>query len=168
MSSIQELVSIGEKIGLKGEALQKFVTEQQALAREVREKEREEREKEREAEKEKRECELKREEMRVEVELKRIEASKDVEAGSIKSEREEEEEFTQGRKLRGPKLASFDESKDDMDSYIHRFEQYAALQGWRSNTWAVYLAALLKGRALDVYARLPPEEATDYAVKEIQ
>jgi transposase InsO family protein len=170
MSSIQELVSIGEKIGLKGEPLQKFVTEQQALARDAREKEREERDKERQVEKEKRENDLRREELRNEVELKRLEAgkaSKAADAIQFKDESEEEEEATQWKtqlKLRGPKLASFDESRDDMDSFVHRFEQYAALQGWKRNTWAVYLAALLKGRALDVYARLPPDEATDYAV----
>jgi hypothetical protein len=50
-----------------------------------------------------------------------------------------------------------------MDSYIHRFEQYARVQGWTKDTWAVYLAALLKGKALDVYARLPPKEAQEYA-----
>jgi hypothetical protein len=49
-----------------------------------------------------------------------------------------------------------------MDSYIHRFEQYAKLEGWPENTWAIYLATLLKGKALDVYTRLPLEEAKNY------
>ena len=38
------------------------------------------------------------------------------------------------------------------------------MQGWKKDTWAVYLAALLKGKALDVYARLTPKEANDYDV----
>jgi len=67
----------------------------------------------------------------------------------------------QGPRIEGPKMASFDE-RDDMGSYIHRFERYAVLQGWRKRDWAVYLAALSKGKALDVYARLPPEHAQDY------
>jgi len=64
-------------------------------------------------------------------------------------------------KLRGPKLSPFDD-KHDIDSYIHRFEQYAKLEKWPENTWAIYLAALLKGKALDVYTRLPLDEAKNY------
>jgi hypothetical protein len=64
---------------------------------------------------------------------------------------------------KGPKLTAFDE-RDDIDSYIHRFEQYAKLEGWPEATWAIYLAALLKGKALDVYTRLPVEEAENYEV----
>jgi len=62
----------------------------------------------------------------------------------------------QGPRIKGPKMAPFDE-RGDMGSYIHRFERYAVLQGW-----AVYFAALFKGKALDVYVRLPPEHAQDY------
>ena len=67
----------------------------------------------------------------------------------------------QGPRIKGPKMAPFDE-RDDMGSYIHIFERNAVLQGWRKRDWAVYLAALLKGKALDVYARLPPVHAQDY------
>ena len=35
-----------------------------------------------------------------------------------------------GQKTRGPKMTPFDE-RDDMDSYLHRFERYAELQGWK-------------------------------------
>jgi len=41
MASIQELVVTGEKLGLKAEALQSFVKEQQMIARHERAKERE-------------------------------------------------------------------------------------------------------------------------------
>ena len=50
--------------------------------------------------------------------------------------------------VKGLKMPPFDE-KDDMDSYLHRFERYAVLQGWSKDVWAIYLAALLKGKALD-------------------
>jgi hypothetical protein len=40
MSSVTELVAAGEKMGLKAEGLQAFVTEQQAIEREERAKER--------------------------------------------------------------------------------------------------------------------------------
>ena len=36
-----------------------------------------------------------------------------------------------------------------MGSYLYRFERYAELQKWKRDDWAVYLAALLKGKALD-------------------
>ena len=58
-------------------------------------------------------------------------------------------------------MAPFDE-RDDMDSYIFRFERYAELQNWNPNDWAVYLAALLRGKALEVYARLTEEGSKDY------
>lgn len=64
-------------------------------------------------------------------------------------------------RIRGPKMAAFDE-RDNMDSYLSRFERYAELQGWKKEVWAIYLAALLKGSALDVYARLPSEQSSDY------
>ena len=63
---------------------------------------------------------------------------------------------------RDPKLPYFEESKDKMDSYLSRFEKYATANKWDKNVWAAYLSALLKGRALDVYDRLPTEDAADY------
>ena len=59
----------------------------------------------------------------------------------------------------GPKLPHFDESKDNIDSYLRRFERYASLQEWPETNRAIYLSALLKGKALEVYSRLPEEEA---------
>jgi len=56
----------------------------------------------------------------------------------------------------------FDEEQDFMDSYLGRFERFAETQKWKREHWAMYLSALLKGRALDVYSRLPPEQAGDY------
>ena len=63
---------------------------------------------------------------------------------------------------RDPKLPYFEESKDKMDSYLSRFEQYATANKWDKNVWAAYLSALLKDRALDVYDRLSTEDAADY------
>jgi len=66
------------------------------------------------------------------------------------------------RRKAGPKLPHFEESKDNIDSYLRRFEHYAVLQDWPAGEWALYLSALLKGRALEVYSRLTEEEAYDY------
>lgn len=74
--------------------------------------------------------------------------------------------YQNGNKLWGrmPKLPAFDDQKDDMDSYLNRFERFASEAGWKAEKWALYLSALLKGRALETYGRLPTKEAQDYAV----
>jgi len=61
-----------------------------------------------------------------------------------------------------PKMPYFDEEWDFMDSYLGRFERFAETQKWKREHWAMYLSALLKGRALDVYSRMPSEQAGDY------
>jgi len=66
--------------------------------------------------------------------------------------------------VKGPKMPCFEETKNDMDAYLHRFEVYAQSQDWKNDQWAVYLSALLKGRALEVYSRLPVREAQNYDV----
>ena len=47
--------------------------------------------------------------------------------------------------VRGPKLPAFDDTNDNIDAYIRRFERYATSQKWN-------LSALLKGKTLDVFA----------------
>ena len=51
-----------------------------------------------------------------------------------------------------------------MDAYLQRFERYALAQKWPPDQWAINLSALLKGKALEVYSRIPPEQALDYDV----
>ena len=60
------------------------------------------------------------------------------------------------------KMPFFDEVKDDIDSYLRRFERNAAAQKWAVETWAVNRSALLLDRALDVYALLPQDQALNY------
>ena len=62
----------------------------------------------------------------------------------------------------GPKLPHFDDSKDNVDSYLQRFERYAELQNWPREEWALYLSALLKGKALEVYSRLTEQDVKSY------
>jgi len=68
--------------------------------------------------------------------------------------------------VRCAKMPCFDERSDDMDSFLHRFEAYADSQGWSKGQRAVYLSALLKGKALEVYSRfrLPVKDAKDYEI----
>ena len=49
-----------------------------------------------------------------------------------------------------------------MYAFLHRFEVYADSQRWKKRQWAVYLSALLRGKALHVYYRLPVKDAQDY------
>ena len=65
---------------------------------------------------------------------------------------------------RTPKLPYFEETVDDMDAYLQRFERYATSQSWPKDEWAVHLSALLKGKALDVYSRIAPHEAMKFDV----
>ena len=63
---------------------------------------------------------------------------------------------------KAPKMPYFDEEHDFMDSYLGRFERFATCQRWNRADWALYLSALLKGRALDVYSMLPADQANNY------
>ena len=61
-----------------------------------------------------------------------------------------------------PTVPVFQDDKDDIDSYLERFERLASVQNWDKSTWAMLLSSLLTGKALDVYARLPNDKATNY------
>ena len=65
-------------------------------------------------------------------------------------------------KAKSPKILAFNEGKDEMDSYLLRFERYATAQKWEPDTWATGMSALLQGKALDVYALIPKEDALNY------
>ena len=65
-------------------------------------------------------------------------------------------------KAKAPKIPAFNEGKDEMDIYLLRFERYATAQKWEPDTWATGLSALLQGKALDVYALMPKEDALNY------
>jgi hypothetical protein len=221
MATVQELVAAGEKIGLKADALQAFIKEQQALIRDERQKERERQEAERTFEREKLENARALEKERLEkleqqyaLEKEKLENERALEREKFENERAfEKEKFEQElelqkqkdenlkfelqskglekaghgktdsesdhsdagaedessstsskgskRRIKGPKITAFDE-RDDIDSYLRRFERYAEVQHWEKSEWAIYLASLLKGKALDVYARLPTDEAQNY------
>ena len=172
MTTVQDLKALGEELGLAGTELREFIREQQDREHEERKTQREHEKQLREVEKdiEERQLNMKK----LELEIKRIELNPAVEGESDEYENEDEAirpeeteataESETGNKLRvkGPKIPPFEESRDAIDAYLHRFEIYAKAQKWKPSDWAVYLSALLKGRALEVYARLPEAEITDY------
>ena len=65
-------------------------------------------------------------------------------------------------RARTPKIPAFFEGKNEMESCLLRFERSAIAQGWDKGTWTTDLSALLQGKALDVYALIPKEDALDY------
>ena len=54
------------------------------------------------------------------------------------------------------------DEKDELDSYLLRFECYAENASWEKDTWAIKLSGLLTGRAMDVYTRMSDTDANDY------
>jgi len=90
--------------------------------------------------------------MRLELEAKRLNA--------------ENRGITQGRimpaRVKSPDLPSFIDGKDDLNSYLLRFERYATITKWEEEIWATQLSALLSGKALDFYSKLSQEDALDY------
>ena len=65
---------------------------------------------------------------------------------------------------RPPKLQSFCEDREKMDYFLERFERFAIANSWKEETWAIRLSALLTGRALEFYSRLPREDSNDYSI----
>ena len=144
---LEKLTRIGESLGYKGSELQAFIQEERERAKEERDRERSARAEERERLKEEREL----------IELKlQLENSK----GSKHSKENEDGNSS----FRVPKLPAFNETKDQMDSYLNRYERYAKAQKWPKQTWATNLSALLTGKALDTYSRLTDDESIDYDV----
>ena len=54
------------------------------------------------------------------------------------------------------------DSKDKMGSYLSLFEKYATANNWDTTLWVAYLGALFKWGTIDVYDRLPNENAVNY------
>ena len=163
MEDISKLIDLGKDMGLKGSELADFVNKRETMIREAekqkqniereeRAKEREERMKDEEYKENERQALIKIELAQKQIELAKINAdSKTVLAAK-----------SPDVKAKIPKLPSFNEERDNMDSYLKRFERFATNAKWPKGEWATNLSSLLQGKALDVYSRLSSEEATDY------
>ena len=106
--------------------------------------------------------EVERQKAENEIKLKHVEHSHEMELLELKLKGGVSVVEKSVPKPKGPKIPPFEEGKDEMDSYLHRFERYALAQSWNKDLWATHLSALLKGKALDVYALLPSDQALDY------
>ena len=57
------------------------------------------------------------------------------------------------RHAKSPKIPSFIDKKDELDSYLLHFEPDVQNASWEKNTWAIKLSAVLTGRALTFLLR---------------
>ena len=72
------------------------------------------------------------------------------------------EGVTQNITIHRPKLPKFEEDKDDMDTFLQRFERFAKMQKWKPEEWVVSLSPLLTGKGLEVYTNMPDTDVDNY------
>jgi len=169
---MEKLYELGKNMGLEGDELRIFIQEQQKIEREERsldrEREKEKYEREREKEKERFEREREKERFERERERERHElAMKQIELDMLNANNSHlsvsDKDITcRASATPSVKLPPFVDYKDDLDSYLNRFERFAKSNKWEKTEWATSLSALLTGRALDVYSRLSETSASDY------
>ena len=142
---MDKLVEVGKQLGLEGDKLHHFVIEQQEKERSDRAYRRDY---EREMDERKRAHEMALKE--AELEIAKLNAATASKSGQS------------AVKVKLPKLAPFNETKDDMDSFLFRFEKYVKAQNLKEEDWAMSLSALLSGDALEVYRRLGKDDSDSY------
>ena len=155
MENLDKIIAAGKSLGLEGDKLLQFVHKREekeqkeksdALAREERMKDREQKKLEKEAQ----------------IKLEMI--NKEIELQKVRAETTPPPQPVPDAKAKIPKLPPFNEQRDNMDAYLKRFERFAESAGWDRSRWATNLSALLQGTALDVYSRLSGTEALDYDI----
>ena len=147
---LEEYVRLGKECGLEGKELLDFAVTQRDSAllakRTEADSAREERRLNREAE------QMKLEEITKQKELDlKISESKPDNGAPVGG-------FTS----KIPCMPAFRADTDELDAYIERFERHAILSKWPGECWAAALGNLLTGPALDVYASMRAQDASDY------
>ena len=162
MEHIRKFIELGESMGLAGKELADFVDKRESAMRdnerEIQRIEREERAKEREERMKDKEFKELEKQALLKIEL----AGKVIELAKINASKPDFKSKSPDVKAKVPRLPSFIEGKDDMDSFLKRFERFAVNAKWPKEEWATNLSALLQGKALDVYSRLSSADAQDY------
>ena len=172
-----------EDLGFEGKEILDYLKEQQKLDREERAAWRNIRMAELQAEDKKR-----ADESHIKIQIAQIEAAKEqakIEAAKEQAKIEAEKELAlkelelkaqqsqvstssattpppRNKDAKSPKLPSFIDEKDELESYLLSFECYAENASWEKDTWAIKLTVLLTGRAMDVYTRMSDADASDY------
>ena len=187
LRSAQVLKQEAEDIGFEGKDITEYVKEQQKLDREERaawrniriaelQAEEKRRADELQAEEKKRADELQAEEKRradeIKVQMAKIEIEKELKIKEMELQPQQAQaqatassattQPPRNKDAKSPKLPSFIDEKDELDSYLLCFDRYAENASWEKDTWAIKLSALLTGRAMDVYTRMSDTDASDY------
>ena len=157
LRSAQVLKQEAEDIGLQGKDIAEYVTRQQNLDREERAAWRVAQKFH--AEEKKRADEIRLAQIEIEKELKIKEMELQAQAQAAASSATTP--TPRNKDAKSPKLPSFIDEKDELDSYLLCFERYAENASWEKDTWAIKLSALLTGRAMDVYTRMSDADASD-------
>ena len=148
---MEKYLELAARHGMSGEDALKFAAERMDKDAE-REERRLERDKEREREKEEREREREEREKERKHEIEKLQYQSELQNMTKQAI----------HTVQTPKIPPFVEGRDEMDSYLLRFEKFASAAAWEEDQWAVSLSALLTGKALDIYYRLEPEQSSDY------
>ena len=173
LRSAQVLKQEAEEIGFEGKDILEYVKEQQKLDREERAAWREAQKMQAQADVElakiRAEAEEKRRADEIKVQMANIEAEKELTLKEMELKAQDQASASlaatpppRNKDAKSPKLPSFIDEKDELDSYLLRFERYAENASWEKDTWAIKLSALLTGRAMDVYTRMSDADASDY------
>ena len=153
MPTIASLRAEGEALGLEGDPLRVFILDQQAMLRDERANERAYAQAMREAaaveERAKLEAAENQKKRDHELELARLQST-NTNSLPLMSDPASK-----------PKLPIMND-KEDINAYLIRFERVAELLTIQRSEFAVRLSALLSGRALKIYASLPPSTTSDY------
>ena len=172
-----------EDIGFEGKDILEYVKEQQKLDREERAAWREAQKMqaqadvelakiraEAKAEEKKRADEIRFAQIEAAKEQAKIEAEKELALKELELKAQQSQASTspaatplpRNKDAKSRKLPAFIDEKDELDSYLLRFERYAENASWEKDTWAIKQSALLTGRAMEVYTRMSDADASDY------
>ena len=144
-----------ENLGFEGKEILDYVKEQQKLDREERAVWKNIRMEELQAEDKKRADDIRFAQIEAAKEQAKIEAGKDSDSLAVTPS-------PHNKDAKSPKLPSFIDEKDELESYLLRFECYAENASWEKDTGAIKLSVLLTGRAMDVYTRMSDADASNY------
>ncbi|XP_068205363.1 uncharacterized protein [Palaemon carinicauda] len=157
---VKPLIDSAIKQGLTGTQIDEFVQRQLKLQieyDEVRKKadeEREERVAKRELDKLERERKKADEERKHELELLKLKSSPDYTP--------DPNPIVDPLRSSLPKIPPFDETVDEIDLYIDRFERLAKFYKWKEDDYSMLLGTLLRGRALKIYCSLSSDIVNNF------
>ncbi|XP_068250799.1 uncharacterized protein [Palaemon carinicauda] len=157
---VKPLIDSAIKLGLTGTQIDEFVHRQLKLQieyDEIRKKadeEREERVAKRELDKLERERKKADEERKHELGLLKLKSSPDYTP--------DPNPIVDPLRSSLPKIPPFDETVDEIDLYIDRFERLAKFYKWKEDDYSMLLGTLLRGRALKIYCSLSSDIVNNF------